>query len=645
MSKIQEINKIINRDKIGANYLYELTRYSPVIDRYVSNKIREIKQANFYSLIDQVEMEIFDLKVQFNKLYKSYRKEKGGLNIYLFDVLYLNSKYTLWNCLMNNGIMEDYLLSEIDKHKLDVLNTLTYLNQKYKLSAYSKKYSAKFKKNLIIKKENVPLKLEIYFKKFIILQKKISAFNENKLLLLFKDISYKLKIKCYAPKFYSNLNILYDAVMKARLDLGVVLYKNSIINFLDNKIYKFKKGNSNLIKKYFIKKKDYIEFLYKIYPIYKELYDKNILTEFDINKNLTDLYDFRKKSKDFKGILHLELTQNCNYNCKFCFNRLDKRSKQINYNDYKRTIDVFKKSGKYYTILFGGEPLLNESILDIIRYLSKNKFPIEIFTNASLIDKEFINKIKSYDIHRFRISLDGPENINDKLRGKGTFEKTIKGIKIIKKYSNFPIHLSITLSKDNINHIKDIFEIAHKLKVEGIGFGPLIKLGKAINSKKEISLSEDIQSKELIRKLSKKYNIKAGSEFFCEGPTNIWRKKYKLRDNTNFLRATPCDIGIGMYYLRADGMLCPCPELTQNKFCININKLNNKTNIDNIFSNEINSLRFVTNKCSKCEIFNYCFGSCKARIYNYYNNFNECDLKYKKICNNMIKKIVEKYDS
>ena len=112
-------------------------------------------------------------------------------------------------------------------------------------------------------------------------------------------------------------------------------------------------------------------------------------------------------------------------------------------------------------ILFGGEPFLNTQLFEyIIKEFSKftTILKIETVTNGTVLNnnvKKIIDNFQPY----LTISLDGPEFIHDKLRGKGSYRKTTKFIHYLKtiNYTNFEIastytrlHQLHSLSRDDI---------------------------------------------------------------------------------------------------------------------------------------------------------------------------------------------------
>lgn len=160
------------------------------------------------------------------------------------------------------------------------------------------------------------------------------------------------------------------------------------------------------------------------------------------------------------------ITQKCPLACTYCFETC-KSNKDI---DFKMFIDSLYKDGKYSTIgtdhfyIFGGEPLMNMGFVeDLLNYIDNsetigpddkveyiNSITNNLITNGVLIDK-YIDIIKKYNIS-LQISIDGPEDINDKYRvdhaGNGHFKDIMKNIELCRE-NDIRYTLHGVLSREN----------------------------------------------------------------------------------------------------------------------------------------------------------------------------------------------------
>jgi len=625
MPRIQ-MKELITKDPVGLNYLTEISGYNPILESHLHKVFIKIKKSNLVSVLEYGFREYSLLYEECCTLKEVHKqsKRRAFLRLNLLDVLYLNGIYTFWNCFINNGALEDFFIKEFNKKGLDVINSLSKLSQGYMESIFSNPTI-----NLKITKKEIDFEFnkkskgkyilegdldKCYFY-FLFLQKLFSKFNEKEFFPLFKKISKSLELPNYAPETYKTLIKDYKKVYSYNLYPGVIHVNNKICDFNKNKLYELDYKLNVTLKK--LLRKNTLSLLSPMFFELKYLCDKKLISRYGLNEKIKNKYD---SQNSFSGTLHMELSQACNFNCTHCFNRGQTRGKKLSFADYKVIIDWFADQGNFYAVLFGGEPLLNPDFVEIVKYLHKKKFKIEVFTNACLLTSRILEKIKTVPIYRYRISLEGSKEVNDKIRGQGSFEKTLKGIQTLKKHSVAPVHLSVTLSVDNKNEIENLFKIAKTENIDGLGFGLLVPIGKSKFSKKMLFPAEAFEANDKIKRLSIKHGIKAGMAHFCENPVNEAKNKNK------YIMSSPCGIGYNMFYVREDGYIVPCPELTEKKWGTHFSKLSKNITVHSLFCKEIKALKYVTEPCRNCGQFFVCFGSCKAKIYQLYGSFLKCDL-------------------
>ena len=181
-------------------------------------------------------------------------------------------------------------------------------------------------------------------------------------------------------------------------------------------------------------------------------------------------------------IINLFITDRCNLYCSHCFYaaHLNKPVHELTLEQYEKVFSSMKHP-LTTVMITGGEPFLRKDIVDVVKILDKYKTAkINIPTNATLPNL-VINKVKemldntNIDIN-IQISIDGPEELHDTIRGmKGSYKKcieTINKLKELKKnYSNLDISVSTTITKRNLSQINDLVEQIKKLGVfHGIQF-------------------------------------------------------------------------------------------------------------------------------------------------------------------------------
>ena len=164
----------------------------------------------------------------------------------------------------------------------------------------------------------------------------------------------------------------------------------------------------------------------------------------------------------------------CNYRCKMCHIwgetgwALKEPQKvigeQLDINAIKRFVDeVLVVNKKVGVIITGGEPMLYKHFEELVKYLRSKKLTIFLLTNGSLIRDNMASIIQN--VIGMNISLDGPEEFHDSIRGKGSFNNVCENIELLIKEKRksgrmFPyINIAMSVSKYNYRSIKDFLKV------------------------------------------------------------------------------------------------------------------------------------------------------------------------------------------
>ncbi len=148
----------------------------------------------------------------------------------------------------------------------------------------------------------------------------------------------------------------------------------------------------------------------------------------------------------------LQLTQNCNFRCKYCIysenSNLKQRShttKSMSFETAKKAIMFYRDhavdSGVFNIGLYGGEPLLEWDLLKEIVLFAEKELPgklltFSLTTNASLMSEPIASFLEEHRISVL-VSLDGIKKVNDAYRvyqdGSGTTDTILNTIRMVKE--------------------------------------------------------------------------------------------------------------------------------------------------------------------------------------------------------------------
>lgn len=161
----------------------------------------------------------------------------------------------------------------------------------------------------------------------------------------------------------------------------------------------------------------------------------------------------------------------CNYRCHFCHIWGDTGwalkepqrviREQLDIEKLKQFIDqVAAVNRNVGVILTGGEIMLYQHFEELVQHLRSKRMNVYILTNGSLIKKRIEFLIENVVI--CNISIDGPRDYHDAIRGKGSFDTICDNIEALlqekkKRKKMFPyISINMVLSPSNYKAAKDL---------------------------------------------------------------------------------------------------------------------------------------------------------------------------------------------
>lgn len=166
------------------------------------------------------------------------------------------------------------------------------------------------------------------------------------------------------------------------------------------------------------------------------------------------------------------VTYHCNARCTICniWKKYVEAPQKIREELTLFEIDaIFNHFDLSWISLTGGEPFLRDDLADIVFTVEKNNPHLRLLTiptNGSLpagILKTVESILEETEIPNIyvSISVDGDENLHDRLRGvKGLWKKARKTYELLKAIENdgFKVLLEFTISKYNAGHLQDVLD-------------------------------------------------------------------------------------------------------------------------------------------------------------------------------------------
>ncbi len=207
----------------------------------------------------------------------------------------------------------------------------------------------------------------------------------------------------------------------------------------------------------------------------------------------------------------VNITNRCTLRCKHCFVYRDG-----NPNDRKAEMDtpvmleklekLQKRHGIKAMLWMGGEPLLRPDVLkEGIKYFAQNI----VTTNGTLAPIELPDCT-------YVISVDGPPDLNDEIRGKGTFGKVMETLSRVPEKFASTIMCQCVVTKQNEDSLEELVKLLRPTRAEGMTFSFYVPCKSDTTDLTWGSLERRDEAVYRVMELKEKY------------PKFIWNKKRSL---------------------------------------------------------------------------------------------------------------------
>ncbi|MBW2067222.1 MAG: radical SAM protein, partial [Deltaproteobacteria bacterium] len=186
--------------------------------------------------------------------------------------------------------------------------------------------------------------------------------------------------------------------------------------------------------------------------------------------------DFSGKS-DIENEFYFQwhITEKCNFRCKHCYHSDYTSTDELNLSELIFIADkidsTLRKWNKEGTLsITGGEPfVVRDKLFPLLSHIStlERVCYFDLLTNGSLIDEAIISELKEFKkLRRVQVSLEaGNQELNDQIRGKGSFENTLSAIRLLKE-NDFQVAVMMTISHMNKGEIEPLIELLKKENVD-----------------------------------------------------------------------------------------------------------------------------------------------------------------------------------
>ena len=179
------------------------------------------------------------------------------------------------------------------------------------------------------------------------------------------------------------------------------------------------------------------------------------------------IFQYRYGGRRSPAVVSYLVTYRCPHHCTMCGTGQHHQEDELTTNEALRILDGLGRAGMAKIIFTGGEPFLRDDLEQLVERCAAYGISVVVNSSGYRIESQ-LPVLKRLTL--LRMSLDGPEVVNDLSRYEGSFEDTIRGIRLCRS-ENIPVALMCTISGLNLDLLEETAEIARANEVP-IAFHP-----------------------------------------------------------------------------------------------------------------------------------------------------------------------------
>ncbi len=247
--------------------------------------------------------------------------------------------------------------------------------------------------------------------------------------------------------------------------------------------------------------------------------------------------------------LQWHITHRCNLRCSHCYQDdysafSSRKSLEAVLNQYSRLLEEYGFKG--YLNITGGEPLAHPDLFWLLEEAGNRGITTAVLTNGTLIGRREAAELKRLDVDYVQVSLDGLRETHDKIRGEGSFDLAIRGIRELKAQGIY-VTVAFTAQRENYKELRRLADFCNNLGADKLWFD------RVVIPKDEDKNNLSLSSKEYSALCRKASRLNRQGKISCARALQFIPCKEK--------NIYSCNAGSRLLAILADGTVMPCRRL------------------------------------------------------------------------------------
>jgi radical SAM protein with 4Fe4S-binding SPASM domain len=160
--------------------------------------------------------------------------------------------------------------------------------------------------------------------------------------------------------------------------------------------------------------------------------------------------------------LVVHLTDRCTLRCRHCYVGAQTGA-DLPIDDVLRLADEFAALQGLRFIVSGGEPLMHRHFRRLNDRLPEYPFRSILLTNGTILDRETARALRFDEV---QVSLDGPQDAHDRLRGTGSFRRAVAALRLLAE-AGVPVSVATVAFAGNLDRFDELEAILREFPLRG----------------------------------------------------------------------------------------------------------------------------------------------------------------------------------
>lgn len=167
----------------------------------------------------------------------------------------------------------------------------------------------------------------------------------------------------------------------------------------------------------------------------------------------------------------IELTVYCNLSCEMC-SVWELKQHGVSFEKVSEILRQARQLGATVFTPCGAESFMRKDFLDVVELAHELGYVRQdIVTNGTMITDAHLDRLEQCPSVALHVSIDGPREIHDSLRGAGNYDKSIETVKRCQS-RGIAVGLSGVILRESLSHLCSLVTLASELGIGAVSFQP-----------------------------------------------------------------------------------------------------------------------------------------------------------------------------